>query len=158
MVIRHDITTKGRRSMNIVWHKCSVKKIDAGIASAKRLCHMDYWSPWFRHMSIKAGDTETFLRNCIEFNLYKPQRDKTVKGQLLAMTIVDFAEYVFHGCCLFDLWIQWEFKSSKRGFIGRLEEQKGSDILAAAIPEFIGNNVQIIVLGDWEKGNGEAAG
>lgn len=32
------------------------------------------------------------------------------------------------------------------GFIGRLEEQKGSDILAEAIPEFIQENVQIIVL------------
>lgn len=32
------------------------------------------------------------------------------------------------------------------GFIGRLEEQKGSDILAAAIPYFIKENVQIIVL------------
>lgn len=32
------------------------------------------------------------------------------------------------------------------GFIGRLEEQKGSDILAAAIPEFIDEEVQIIVL------------
>lgn len=32
------------------------------------------------------------------------------------------------------------------GFIGRLEEQKGSDILAEAIPEFITENVQIIVL------------
>lgn len=32
------------------------------------------------------------------------------------------------------------------GFIGRLEEQKGSDILAAAISEFIDEEVQIIVL------------
>lgn len=32
------------------------------------------------------------------------------------------------------------------GFIGRLEEQKGSDILAAAIPQLINENVQIIVL------------
>jgi granule-bound starch synthase len=31
-------------------------------------------------------------------------------------------------------------------FIGRLEEQKGSDILIAAIPEFIGVNAQIIIL------------
>lgn len=31
-------------------------------------------------------------------------------------------------------------------FIGRLEEQKGSDILAEAIPLFIEENVQIIVL------------
>lgn len=32
------------------------------------------------------------------------------------------------------------------GFIGRLEEQKGSDILVAAITNFIKENVQIIVL------------
>lgn len=32
------------------------------------------------------------------------------------------------------------------GFIGRLEEQKGSDILAAAIPKFIHMNVQIVIL------------
>nr|ALB36782.1 GBSSIa [Chenopodium neomexicanum] len=37
------------------------------------------------------------------------------------------------------------------GFIGRLEEQKGSDILAEAIPQFIGQNVQIIVLGTGKK-------
>lgn len=32
------------------------------------------------------------------------------------------------------------------GFIGRLEEQKGSDILAAAISKFVGTDVQIVVL------------
>jgi granule-bound starch synthase len=32
------------------------------------------------------------------------------------------------------------------GFIGRLEEQKGSDILVAAISKFIGQDVQIIIL------------
>lgn len=32
------------------------------------------------------------------------------------------------------------------GFIGRLEEQKGSDILATAISGFIDEDVQIIVL------------
>ncbi|GAB2300802.1 hypothetical protein Dimus_034836 [Dionaea muscipula] len=37
------------------------------------------------------------------------------------------------------------------GFIGRLEEQKGSDILAAAIPYFIGANVQIVILGTGKK-------
>ncbi|XWS61498.1 hypothetical protein CRYUN_Cryun07bG0130900 [Craigia yunnanensis] len=37
------------------------------------------------------------------------------------------------------------------GFIGRLEEQKGSDILAAAIPKFIGENCQIVVLGTGKK-------
>ena len=32
------------------------------------------------------------------------------------------------------------------GFIGRLEEQKGSDILVEAIPKFIDQNVQIMIL------------
>ncbi|KAF7843839.1 granule-bound starch synthase 1, chloroplastic/amyloplastic-like [Senna tora] len=36
-------------------------------------------------------------------------------------------------------------------FIGRLEEQKGSDILAEAIPEFIEENVQIVALGTGKK-------
>ncbi|XP_010529676.1 PREDICTED: granule-bound starch synthase 1, chloroplastic/amyloplastic [Tarenaya hassleriana] len=37
------------------------------------------------------------------------------------------------------------------GFIGRLEEQKGSDILVAAINKFVGQNVQIIILGTGKK-------
>ncbi|KAF9667057.1 hypothetical protein SADUNF_Sadunf16G0293300 [Salix dunnii] len=37
------------------------------------------------------------------------------------------------------------------GFIGRLEEQKGSDILAAAIPMLAKYNVQIVVLGTGKK-------
>ncbi|GJS71145.1 hypothetical protein Tco_0703986 [Tanacetum coccineum] len=46
-----------------------------------------------RDMSIKTGDSDTFLKNCIEFNMYEPRRDKTVKGQLLATAVVDFAKY-----------------------------------------------------------------
>ncbi|KAG4379623.1 hypothetical protein GLYMA_16G018500v4 [Glycine max] len=37
------------------------------------------------------------------------------------------------------------------GFIGRLEEQKGSDILAEAIPQFIKENVQLVALGTGKK-------
>ncbi|OIW04564.1 hypothetical protein TanjilG_20920 [Lupinus angustifolius] len=36
-------------------------------------------------------------------------------------------------------------------FIGRLEEQKGSDILVEAIPQFIEENVQIVALGTGKK-------
>ncbi|XP_076926664.1 uncharacterized protein LOC143589929 [Bidens hawaiensis] len=46
-----------------------------------------------REMPIKAGDGDVFLKNCIEFNMYEPRRDKSVKGQLLATAVVDFAEY-----------------------------------------------------------------
>lgn len=37
------------------------------------------------------------------------------------------------------------------GFIGRLEEQKGSDILAAAVSEILKENVQLVVLGTGKK-------
>ncbi|KAI3463095.1 hypothetical protein Pfo_019758 [Paulownia fortunei] len=46
-----------------------------------------------REMSIKGGDGDTFQKNCIEFNLYEPRREKTVKGQLLGTAVLDLAEY-----------------------------------------------------------------
>ncbi|KAK9064729.1 hypothetical protein SSX86_016111 [Deinandra increscens subsp. villosa] len=53
-----------------------------------------------RDLSVKTGDkdNEIFLKNCIEFNMYEPRRDKSVKGQLLATAVIDFAEYgIFEG-------------------------------------------------------------
>ncbi|KAL2554732.1 uncharacterized protein Fot_08351 [Forsythia ovata] len=44
-------------------------------------------------MSIKGAEGNTFQKNCVEFNLYKPRRDKTVKGQLLGTAILDLADY-----------------------------------------------------------------
>ncbi|KAB1211752.1 hypothetical protein CJ030_MR6G015025 [Morella rubra] len=46
-----------------------------------------------RDMSVKGGDADAFQKNCLEFNLYEPRRDKTVKGQLLATAMVDLADY-----------------------------------------------------------------
>ncbi|KAF9595672.1 hypothetical protein IFM89_002576 [Coptis chinensis] len=46
-----------------------------------------------REVPVKGGETDTFLKNCLEFNLYEPRRDKTVKGQHLGTVIVDLAEY-----------------------------------------------------------------
>ncbi|PIA51237.1 hypothetical protein AQUCO_01100224v1 [Aquilegia coerulea] len=46
-----------------------------------------------KEISIKGGDSDTFLKNCLEFNLYETRRDKTVKGQHLGTVIVDLAEY-----------------------------------------------------------------
>ncbi|XP_059644183.1 uncharacterized protein LOC132285959 [Cornus florida] len=47
-----------------------------------------------REMSIKGGDGgDTFQKNCIEFNLYEPRRDRTVRGQLLGTAVIDLADY-----------------------------------------------------------------
>ncbi|XP_060191746.1 uncharacterized protein LOC132621478 [Lycium barbarum] len=48
-----------------------------------------------KEISIKGGDRDgdEFQKNCIEFNLYEPRRDKTVKGQPLGTAIINLAEY-----------------------------------------------------------------
>ncbi|KAF6150017.1 hypothetical protein GIB67_002799 [Kingdonia uniflora] len=46
-----------------------------------------------RDVSIKGGNADTFQKNCLEFNLFEPRRDKTVKGQLLGTVLIDLAEY-----------------------------------------------------------------
>ncbi|KAK7271128.1 hypothetical protein RJT34_26772 [Clitoria ternatea] len=46
-----------------------------------------------RDLSVRGGDADVFHKNFLEFNLYEPRRDKTVKGQLLGTAIVDLAEY-----------------------------------------------------------------
>ncbi|XP_054802367.1 uncharacterized protein LOC129306060 [Prosopis cineraria] len=46
-----------------------------------------------RDMSIRGGHADIFQKNCLEFNLYEPRRDKTLKGQSLATAIIDLADY-----------------------------------------------------------------
>ncbi|XP_010248934.1 PREDICTED: uncharacterized protein LOC104591675 isoform X2 [Nelumbo nucifera] len=46
-----------------------------------------------REVPIKSGDVESFQKNCLEFTLYEPRRDKTVKGLLLGTVMIDLAEY-----------------------------------------------------------------
>ncbi|KAE9619867.1 hypothetical protein Lal_00040285 [Lupinus albus] len=46
-----------------------------------------------RDMSIRGVDADVFQRNCVEFDLYEPRRDKTLKGQLLGTAIIDLADY-----------------------------------------------------------------
>ncbi|MCD7455048.1 hypothetical protein HAX54_026925 [Datura stramonium] len=46
-----------------------------------------------RETSFKGGDGDTFQKNCIEFHLYEPRRDKTVKGQHLGTATIDLADY-----------------------------------------------------------------
>ncbi|GAB2278540.1 hypothetical protein Dimus_013217 [Dionaea muscipula] len=46
-----------------------------------------------RDMSLKSMDADVFLKNLLEFSLFEPRREKTVKGQVLGTAIVDLAEY-----------------------------------------------------------------
>ncbi|KAI3981690.1 hypothetical protein MKX01_020633 [Papaver californicum] len=46
-----------------------------------------------REIGGTGGYGETFQKNCLEFNLYEPRRDKTIRGQLLGTAVVDLSEY-----------------------------------------------------------------
>lgn len=46
-----------------------------------------------RNTLAKAGHADVFQKNCLEFSLYEPRRDKTLKGQLLGTAVVDLADY-----------------------------------------------------------------
>ncbi|KAL3340979.1 hypothetical protein AABB24_025505 [Solanum stoloniferum] len=46
-----------------------------------------------REAFFKGGDGDTYQKNCIEFHLYEPRRDKTVKGQHLGTATIDLADY-----------------------------------------------------------------
>ncbi|KAF8013137.1 hypothetical protein BT93_I1114 [Corymbia citriodora subsp. variegata] len=46
-----------------------------------------------RDTSVKLGDGNAFQKNCLEFHLYEPRRDRTLKGQLLGTASLDLADY-----------------------------------------------------------------
>lgn len=68
---------------------------DSGVGDGKIEFNESFRLPLMlvREKSIKGGNGDTFQKNCIEFNLYEPRRDKAVKGQLLGTAVVDLAEY-----------------------------------------------------------------
>ncbi|KAL2479620.1 C2 NT-type domain-containing protein [Abeliophyllum distichum] len=43
-------------------------------------------------MSVKSRNGDTFQKNCLEFNLYKPRSNKMVKGKLLGTVVVDLVK------------------------------------------------------------------
>ncbi|KAG9158964.1 hypothetical protein Leryth_013343 [Lithospermum erythrorhizon] len=46
-----------------------------------------------RELSFKGRDGDSFQKNCIEFNLYEPRRDKALKGQQLGSAILDLSDH-----------------------------------------------------------------
>uniref|UniRef100_A0A5B7BPX8 C2 NT-type domain-containing protein n=1 Tax=Davidia involucrata TaxID=16924 RepID=A0A5B7BPX8_DAVIN len=72
-----------------------VPSLGSGIGDGKIEFYESFRLPvtLLREMSVKGVDDDTFQKNCIEFNLYEPRRDKTVKGQLLGTAVIDLADY-----------------------------------------------------------------
>lgn len=88
--------------------------------------------------------------NGMDVQEWNPLTDKYISVKYDASTVMD-AKPLLKEALQAEVGLPVDRNIPVIGFIGRLEEQKGSDILAAAIPHFIKENVQIIVLGTGKK-------
>lgn len=140
---------KGRK---INWMK-------AGIIESDRVLTV---SPYYAQELISGEDKGVELDNIIrkmgitgiingmDVQEWNPSSDKYIDVKYDSTTVMD-AKPLLKEALQAEVGLPVDKDIPLIGFIGRLEEQKGSDILAEAIPEFIGENVHIVVLGTGKK-------
>ncbi|KAI7983937.1 hypothetical protein LOK49_LG15G01890 [Camellia lanceoleosa] len=110
------------------------------------------------HVADKGVELDNIIRttgitgivNVMDVQEWNPSTDKYIDVKYNA-TIVMAAKRLLKEALQVEVGLPVDANIPLIGFIGRLEEQKGSDILAAAIPKFIRENVQIVVLGTGKK-------
>ncbi|XVF51184.1 hypothetical protein PTKIN_Ptkin04bG0164100 [Pterospermum kingtungense] len=140
---------KGRK---INWMK-------AGILESDKVLTV---SPYYAQELISGEDKGVELDNIIrktgitgivngmDVQEWNPDTDKYIGIKYNATTVMD-AKPLLKEALQAEVGLPCDRDIPVIGFIGRLEEQKGSDILAAAIPRFLGENCQIVVLGTGKK-------
>ncbi|XVF53188.1 hypothetical protein PTKIN_Ptkin05aG0080300 [Pterospermum kingtungense] len=145
----YDKPVKGRK---INWMK-------AGILESDRVVTV---SPYYARELVSGEDKGVELDNIIRKNgitgivngmdvqEWNPATDKYIDVKYDATTVMD-AKPLLKQALQAEVGLPCDRNVPVIGFIGRLEEQKGSDILAEAIPKFIGENCQIVVLGTGKK-------
>lgn len=145
----YEKPVKGRK---INWMK-------AGILESDRVLTV---SPHYAEELVSGEDKgvelDNFLRktgiigivNGMDVQEWNPLTDKYTNVKFDASTVMD-AKPLLKEALQAEVGLPIDRDIPLIGFIGRLEEQKGSDILAAAIPQFIDENVQIVVLGTGKK-------
>ncbi|GKV04047.1 hypothetical protein SLEP1_g16261 [Rubroshorea leprosula] len=145
----YDKPVKGRK---INWMK-------AGILESNRALTV---SPYYARELVsgieKGVELDNIIRktgitgivNGMDVQEWNPSTDKYIDAKYDATTVMD-AKPLLKQALQAEVGLPVDKDIPLIGFIGRLEEQKGSDILSAAIPQFIGENVQIVVLGTGKK-------
>ncbi|KAL8150325.1 hypothetical protein V2J09_020133 [Rumex salicifolius] len=145
----HNKPVKGRK---INWMK-------AGILESDRVVTV---SPHYAQEVVSGEDTGVELDNVIrktgitgiingmDIQEWNPATDKYIDVKYNATTVNE-AKKLLKETLQAELGLPVDSSIPLIGFIGRLEEQKGSDILVEAIPKFIKENVQIVVLGTGKK-------
>ncbi|KAL8141840.1 hypothetical protein V2J09_014872 [Rumex salicifolius] len=90
------------------------------------------------------------ILNGMDKQEWNPSSDKFINYNYDASTVLE-AKPLIKEALQAELGLPVDRNIPLIGFIGRLEEQKGSDILVKSIPEFINENVQIVILGTGKK-------
>ncbi|KAE9615336.1 hypothetical protein Lal_00048515 [Lupinus albus] len=88
--------------------------------------------------------------NGMDVQEWNPSTDKYITVKYTAATVLE-GKALLKEALQAEVGLPVDRKIPLIGFIGRLEEQKGSDILVEAIPQFIKENVQIVALGTGKK-------
>ncbi|XP_052175413.1 granule-bound starch synthase 1, chloroplastic/amyloplastic [Diospyros lotus] len=145
----YDKPVKGRK---INWMK-------AGTLVSNRVVTV---SPYYAQECVssveKGVELDNILRmvgitgivNGMDAQEWNPATDKYISPKYNAATVMD-AKPLLKEALQAEVGLPVDRNIPVIGFIGRLEEQKGSDILVAAISQFIEENVQIIILGTGKK-------
>ncbi|XP_072061864.1 granule-bound starch synthase 1, chloroplastic/amyloplastic isoform X2 [Arachis hypogaea] len=88
--------------------------------------------------------------NGMDVQEWNPSTDKYIAVRYDTSTVLE-AKYILKEALQAEVGLPIDRNIPLIGFIGRLEEQKGSDILVAAIPQLTEENVQIVALGTGKK-------
>lgn len=145
----YDKPVKGRK---INWMK-------AGILESDRVVTVSpYYAQELLSGKEKGVELDNFIRttgitgivNGMDVLEWNPMTDKYISVNYDATTVMD-AKPLNKEALQAEVGLPVDRNIPVIAFIGRLEEQKGPDILAAAIPEFIDEDVQVIVLGTGKK-------
>ncbi|XP_021650623.2 granule-bound starch synthase 1, chloroplastic/amyloplastic [Hevea brasiliensis] len=145
----YDKPVKGRK---INWMK-------AGILESDRVLSV---SPYYAQEVISGVERGVELDNIIrktgitgiingmDVQEWNPVTDKYIGIHYDATTVMD-AKPLLKEALQAEVGLPVDRNIPLIGFIGRLEEQKGSDILVAAISQLVEHNVQIVILGTGKK-------
>ncbi|KAK7349375.1 hypothetical protein VNO77_06698 [Canavalia gladiata] len=98
----------------------------------------------------RVSDRFLGIVNGMDVQEWNPSTDKYIAAKYNASTVLE-AKGLLKEALQAEVGLPVDRNIPLIGFIGRLEEQKGSDILVAAIPQFIRENVQIVALGTGKK-------
>ncbi|KAK4848695.1 hypothetical protein QYF36_016199 [Acer negundo] len=147
--VRYDKPVKGRKTN---WMKAGILELDRVLTVspyyAKELVSGEDKGVELDSILQKTGVTG--IVNGMDVQEWNPLTDKYTSVKFDASTVTD-AKPLVKETLQAEVGLPVDKNIPVIGFIGRLEEQKGSDILVEAIPQFIKENVQIIVLGTGKK-------